>query len=943
MPRYPSVAGLLSLAVLNGCERVHLVQDPPAIPPAFAESSGNDFNAGRVQSIAVSPVDRKRALVAMEFGGLWGTINGGENWFRIFSLPAVMVGDVEFGADGTTVIATVFRDNQVANGGGIYVSHDRGGTWSRPATGVVPATPSITRTSAYGISRAPDDDRLWYVGTDSGVAISTDKGDTWTHKALEPTFPPMVQAVLGFPRGQVLALTPGALYRSDNRGGNWRKVLSDSFGANFQYGVNKMDRSPYNPWAFILREYHNNPKDPADRFGTLWFYELDTDRQTLLTTPQGNSRGPFVRVTREAGPEFGPWPITIWLGHGWDGFRVTRATVDEFRALIQGDWTSYIRTAGIHADMSDMGVDAASHPVFLGSDGGIFKPRSPSSAATGDWVSAAVPGSGMNSLQITDLAGTNMQRPDGAVLSTSLYFGTQDNNLWASADGGKTWPGTDAAEGYDLEVRPDARPGEPITVGYVEIGTDWSEQFADANFLNQRLVPNVDQNGQPLETFFDPEGRPLNTMKQAFYLEPSAGGTETSWLRLRIGGTPSNEIYVSTNGGKTWRRRFNLNFGWPGSVERTNLKGGVLTEMAAARVAPDATGGLPREGVMAWVPVYLGTGGIGLVPLSNLYADRVDTIDDSDAVRLPGSGSLGRRGAQWDFHAVFGVDPYDWQFLIAPDKVAGDVKVSHDGGETWAQDHRLTAQVLKGGALKMYDIDDYHMQVTKIAFDPYHEGRILVGTRDAGVICTADDGKTWRTITNSDRISYVTGFHFYPNGAVHIASWGHGLWYLDRTTGCSKTDPPYWDRRPPVGEIEPSSGVLARKAKEPPTPKGEACPGVAKLFVSSAYPASGVAALGPDNRLEVWGRGFPPGQEVILRIREVETREVKLPEKELPARSVAAGKDGVFSTSVQIPEDLPHGMFTIEAIAGPGGKILAAADFIKSYSDEPPARRDDKR
>jgi len=53
----------------------------------------------------------------MEFGGLWGTINGGENWFRIFSLPAVMMGDVEFGTDGTTVVATVFRDNQVANGG----------------------------------------------------------------------------------------------------------------------------------------------------------------------------------------------------------------------------------------------------------------------------------------------------------------------------------------------------------------------------------------------------------------------------------------------------------------------------------------------------------------------------------------------------------------------------------------------------------------------------------------------------------------------------------------------------------------------------------------------------------------------------------------------------------------------------------------------------------
>ncbi len=142
---------------------------------------------------------------------------------------------------------------------------------------------------------------------------------------------------------------------------------------------------------------------------------------------------------------------------------------------------------------------------------------------------------------------------------------------------------------------------------------------------------------------------------------------------------------------------------------------------------------------------------------------------------------------------MFGVDPYDWRFLIAPDKVAGDVKVSRDGGQTWVKDHRLTAQVLQGGRLKMYDASDYRMQVTKIAFDPYKEGRILVGTRDAGVICTTDDGKTWRTIKNSERINYVTGFHFYPNGAVHIASWGHGIWFLQKTSGCSKTDPPYWD------------------------------------------------------------------------------------------------------------------------------------------------------
>ena len=207
------------------------------------------------------------------------------------------------------------------------------------------------------------------------MAISTDDGATWTHKTLETTSPPMVQATLAFPQGPVLALATRGLYRSDDRGATWRSVIADSFTPYFQYGVNKMDRSPYAPWAFVLREYHYS-SDPNNRSGTIWFYELDTDTKTLLTTPQGTSRGPFLRVTKEPiTSEFGPWPIKVWTGHGWDGYQVIRATVEEFRALTKEDWTSYIATAGVHADMSDLGVDASLQPTFLGSDGGIFKPR----------------------------------------------------------------------------------------------------------------------------------------------------------------------------------------------------------------------------------------------------------------------------------------------------------------------------------------------------------------------------------------------------------------------------------------------------------------------------------------------------------------------------------------------------------------------------------------
>ena len=593
-----AVVALIFFALLTGCERIHLIQDPPAIPPAYAASQGNDFNSGRVQAIAISPADARRAIVAMEFGGLWGTINRGDSWFRVFSLPEEMLGDVEFGNDGNTVIATVFRDNQVVNGGGIYVSHDRGGSWTRSPSGVVPPTSSITRTSAYGISRAPDNQGLWYVGTDFGIAISADNGNTWTHKALDPLLQPMVQAVLAFPRGTVLALTSNALYRSDDQGQSWRLVLSDNFSPYFQYGVNKMDRHPDFPWAFILGEYHST--GGANGAGTLWFYELDTGKLTRLTTPQGTSRGPFVRVTREPVSSSGRGQAPVWTGHGWDGYRVTRTTADEFRALITGGLDQLRPQACLHADMSDWVCDSGPPPGISRLSRHLGSPQPTGRGRRRTGASPAVQtGSGINSAEMTDLpapAAPDSRGPN----STSLYFSTQDNNIWASANGGRTWPNSDCSEGYDLETRPDVLPGYPATVGYVEIGCNWTEQFADTNLTNQRVIPDVDQNGQPLDT---------GEMKQAFYLEPSNGGTSTSWLRMRIGG-PSNGIYVSTDGGNTWRRRFNLNFGWAGACERTNIQGGLVAEAMAARTLPGevVTGGIFRNEIMGWLSVDLFSG-----------------------------------------------------------------------------------------------------------------------------------------------------------------------------------------------------------------------------------------------------------------------------------------------------------------------------------------------
>ncbi|HET6619270.1 MAG TPA: hypothetical protein VFG64_04975 [Dongiaceae bacterium] len=962
--------GIVALAsAAAGCSSP-LKQLPPGLPSASPDATRDAANGGRVQSIAVDPQDRNHAVIAMQFGGLWRTFNAGETWFRTYTLPAIYVTDVEFAAAGKTVVASVFRDNQVVTGGGIYVSHDGGDDWSRPATGIVPtcrrvgpaddvsdadlepvalaafpcdAVRTPARTSAYSVSGAPDVRGLWYVGTDFGVAVSADDGATWKHHRIDPSIPlatdrqqDAAQSVLAMPGGTVLALLRTGLYRSDDRGEHWRRVIEDDFnmfapmGGNFGAGGNKMDRSPFAPWAFIFKKYQT---DPAHGSGEVWFYELDTETKTLLPLRQGRSRGPFVRVSKDNAS--GGQSISVWVGAGWDGYFVTREDAASIRAISSTadheDWVSYIAPAGIHADMGDMGLDGDLQRAYVGTDGGIFKPVEDADSLR--LISAAPAGSGMNSLQITDLAGTNVTDGNGRV-STTLYFATQDNQIWSSADGGNTWPTnqSDGAEGNSLEVRSDTLLGEPVTVGYSRFGKSGNaKRFADALLQNSREVPELDQNGQSLApALFGP-----------FYLE-GAGGT-ARWFRVRVpsDSLPPSEVFISQNDGSNWRKRFEIPFKWKGSMARTNIGAGLVVATGAIMAsAPDTaaidTGAIDR-GLMAWIPVETGptvdTGegtfnAIGLVRLSDLYANRVDTIDPSKVVRLSGNGSLGDRFTEFDRHAIFGADPFDWRFLIAPDIVNNVVKVSHDGGNTWAIDGALTAEVLKGGKLKMWGGKPDLMSVTEIAFDPYQKRRILVGTRDSGIICSPNNGVTWRTIKDSPHIGYITGFHFRPDGGVYISSYGHGLWFLRAVKGCPEAEDLPWDRKPPIGTGTEATDAFARGPREPSTPAPEPA-SFAELLVASAA-GTGTAVLGEDNRLAVSGRGFAPGEAVVLTVLD----------GALLKKAVRADKNGRFALVIAMPEDFPHGQFTIEAVRKGKPGISPFADFSKGYTDDDEEERE---
>ena len=572
-------------------------------------------------------------------------------------------------------------------------------------------TPS--RGGAYGIDYDPNNPRTWYVGTDFGIARSRDNGATWEHFKVANTDrvnrardQDRAFSVLALRNGSVLAMLNGGIYRSDNGGEDWREIRNENFSFYAAVGFNKMDRERDGDAAFVLKDYSQ-----------LYYYEPGPGTWTSLPLPAGGgSRSPFVRVSKAPTirlPLIGEidflrgWS-TVWVGQGVRAVAALTANSSTTRGLEAGDWVVHGRADGIHDDTGDLGVAGDLEVIMMGTDGGVFKPRS---SAITSWTTAAPDGSRFNSLQITDLHGTNRS---GSNPNTTLYFATQDNAIWSSDDNGRTWPRSDCAEGFHIEVPETANAGTPITVGYGKIGCGPSNSMlSDEHLANQRAVPDVDMNGDPLDMMF-----------QAFFL------SQARWIRTRAADASSGRsaaVYVSTTDGNSWRRRFDLSMRPLGVYRRTNIQ-----------FAP--------TGVDAYLPVDTGesnAGGspkIGLLRLNRLFRNRIDTIGTSDIIRLPNQGSLARRATEFDWQVVFGVHPRNAEFIIAPDIVNGVVKMSRDGGSTWSTNQYLTNAVTQNGKYLLWDGRETRMQVTHIAFDPYNDDRIMVGTRDAGVICSRDGG-----------------------------------------------------------------------------------------------------------------------------------------------------------------------------------------------------------
>jgi len=135
---------------------------------------------GRAVAVTADPTDNKIVFVGSETGGVFRSTNGGTLWGHIDSIPAFNCFDIRICPDAPSVIIATFKqDSRTINGGGIWVSTDGGKRWRQPPTSIPEDEQgNPKRISAYGICYQHLTSNV-FVGTDSGIAVSHDFGDTW--------------------------------------------------------------------------------------------------------------------------------------------------------------------------------------------------------------------------------------------------------------------------------------------------------------------------------------------------------------------------------------------------------------------------------------------------------------------------------------------------------------------------------------------------------------------------------------------------------------------------------------------------------------------------------------------------------------------------------------------------------------------------------------------
>lgn len=688
---------------------------------------------GRIVALTKDPSNDNKIIAAAPSGGIFISNSKGDSWTHV-NLPVFEMVDVKFSTNSDIVIATSARDLKVNNGGGIWRSTNGGQSWTKPPSSVFIMDGSPVASHGYGISFEPGKSARVYVGTENGVAISNDNGAVWTYNPIAPGFQIKVYCVLAAANGVAIAATSDGIYRTIDGGNKWALVSS----VRATTSTRCLCFSPRN---------NNNVFLAAD--GYTLYYSGDLGKTWgEIKSPGGKNREPFIRCTAQPSNFFGKNILVTFLyyGNGVDLYRkiLPNAETNSGNVDFGNGWA----IVGVdHTDPSDIVFDNAGNSLLLSGDGGVLN----TTDGGNNWHMTGSGVKGLNALQINEAA---VQENFENGKKNYIYFGTQDNNLWASLDGGGTWAAF-GNEGHSLGIKRRAIMSKgnlmvltlDDSVSHYGSGqgwagaADWKEVPARAG--DPMIVP---EGGDLLDP--EPRDRFVQLSFSKGFFDPRVG--------IKLDRYNFNNTY---NGGGTWNKIGQMSYAPTAQYPKISSSG------EPVMYQPYFTSETTKNGFSK----------VGLMRLTKTNRVGLGVLERADG---NGFGSLGTFPTEFKWYNVFAVHPTNPEHVIIADIESSEIKVSKDGGKNWYAETALTYLITDGGKIEFYKIVDCcpKMLVTCMSFNPDNPNEIAIGTRENGIFFSWDGGSIWYKLDNTVQITNASSISFYFDGSILVSTYGRGLW-----------------------------------------------------------------------------------------------------------------------------------------------------------------------
>ncbi len=458
------------------------------------EFSGPLNIGGRISDIEIPSTQAQVYYVGAASGGIFKTVNGGEDWVPIFDDQQMLsIGDIEISKNNNNLIyvgtgeVNAGGGSLVYDGDGVYKSNDGGVTWQSKG---LPDIGSVGK-----IVLDPNNDDIAFVGAmgplfknsaNRGVYKTTNGGDSWQQvlfvsdstgvvdMAIHPANGNIVYAAswerIRRPNRRQYGGITSRIYKTTNGGGNWTELTNGLPSLASQKGRISIDISQSNPNVLYARY--------ADANGNI---------QGVYKTLDGGDSWATVNSSQLNDVGFHWWFGGIYVDPTDEN---TIYNVDFVVQKSTNGGTSWSNSFNnVHVDQHALAFNASvPGEVLLGNDGGLYYSTNDGASSTKDLH-----------LPITQLYRMHVDAQD----ENKIYIGAQDNSTSRTQTGGLSdWNIIYGGDGFQPLVDP---TNTNVIYAQYQYGNLAKSTNNGGNFSNATSgIASGDRNNWDTPITFDP-------------------------------------------------------------------------------------------------------------------------------------------------------------------------------------------------------------------------------------------------------------------------------------------------------------------------------------------------------------------------------------------------------------------------------------------------------